>query len=74
MEKEICPSGFFVLTRVASIHRVSFCIHPYLNHSQRLLVQCLALDSPGSPGMAVRLHDFHNAIDIFDNRLPTLHL
>ena len=46
------PWGFFALTRVAPIHRASFCIQPYLNGSKRFFVQCLA------PGQSKQcLHD-----------------
>jgi len=36
------PWSFFALTRIAPIHRASFCIQPYSSGSKRFFVQCLA--------------------------------
>jgi len=56
------------LTRVALIHRASFCIQPYSNGSKWFFVQCLALGQSKQCLHDSRTRsDFHYFIAIFNN-------
>ena len=58
------PWGFFALTRVAPIHRASFCIQPYLNGFKRFFC---AMFSSWAIETVLTWRSTIYFIDIFDN-------